>query len=162
MSDKTKAVLLILAVGTICPVLLYVAGLRLLGTIFIGFIPVAFTCWGLACLLAGSRNREISAHLSDEERERLNEMARAYGRRIGFRYALSSVIGMVVLYAILASNTNRSLDDLIQNQLQALGIMVGILVLGALVTLPAGIRQYKRTKKFLLQTDYARRKGYSP
>ena len=162
MSDKLKAILLILAIGTICPVLLSVAGHRLLGTIFIGFIPFAFTCWGLSHLLTGSRGREICANLSDEEREQLNDMARAYGRRIGFRLLPLIAIGMAVLFAPMFFDPNRPSDDLIQNQRQALRVMLGVVVVGTLINLPAGIRQHKRTKEFLLQTEYARRKDSSP
>jgi hypothetical protein len=162
MNDKSKAVLLILLFGFVCPLILYVSGLRFLGKVGFGLIPLFVVCWGLSYLMTGSRERELWANVTDEERERLKEMVRAYGRSIPFRIVPVVAIAIAVQFGLIYFNSNDPWGYLMQNQLLAAGIMLGAIVVGTLINLPAMIRQRRQINEFLLQTDYARRQRESP
>jgi hypothetical protein len=72
-NDNLKAALLILRIGTISSIAFYLLGLHVWALIGLGIIPFAFGCWGLFVLLSGSRNRELYANMTPNEREQLTK-----------------------------------------------------------------------------------------
>jgi len=46
-------------------------------------IPFFFICWGLSILLSGRTVRDISKHLTQEERAESTRLARSYGGKMG-------------------------------------------------------------------------------
>jgi hypothetical protein len=156
-------VLVIVSLGLVLAAVFYLFGLHAWAWVGVGFIPFAFVCWGLSWLLAGSRNREIYANLTADERERLTQMARAYGLRMVARGLPVVGLPMLVAYSVglVLLGPRGMFDYLLGNQAQVLAAALVLLLVGLCILFPAMIKQRRAMMAFFRQTEYARRKGYS-
>jgi hypothetical protein len=168
-SDNVKGVLLIVTVGTVFPVVFYLSGYHIWALVGLGFIPFFFGCWALSWLLAGSRNREIWAHLTAQEREQAFEMSRAFGKRmgrwllpVGFLMMILAMLGFLCASRLHPQGVEGVGDYVLQNQLVVLEAGLAIVVAGVLVFLPAALRQRRAMTDFFGQTEYARRQREAP
>jgi hypothetical protein len=158
--ETSKAVLLILGIGTLSCTFFYLAGFRLWALLSLAFIPLCFGCWATSLLLTGSRNRELYANLTAHEREVLTEIIRAYARRIVlWTLPVLLLMPLGVVFATFAQprNPEGMFEYLVEHQGQL--AVVGLMVLGgaALLCLPTIIKRRRVVMAFLAQTEYAKR-----
>jgi hypothetical protein len=162
--ERGLAILLIVFLGTACPGLLYLNGFQVWALFSLGFIPFVLGCWGLSLVLPDSRVREIARNLTPHERRQLREMARAYGRRMVFRF-----LPVFVLLAVLVPGTvllhSRGIDRLeeylLGHQWVILEVVGTVVLIMVLISLPSMRKQYRATTAFLMKTEYSRQMGYS-
>jgi hypothetical protein len=157
-SENVAGTLLIVALGSIIFTFFYHLGLLVLAWVGLGLIPFCFGCWALSLVLAGPRDREISAHLTASEREQVREMVRAYCRRIALGLVPVVVLASMTACCLLLAHPggpDSIFDYLMGNQVQLMGAGLGLVVALVLASLPVGIKQRRAMRDFLLRTEYA-------
>ena len=154
----------VLASGIIPFTVFSLLGLHLWAWVGLGMIPFGFGCWGLSLALVGTRDREICANLTVSEREQATAMTRAYGRKMAlWLFSGMAVVMLPVFWVILAHPGGAGVFDyLVRNQFWLVAAGVALVVALVLVCLPAGMNHRRAMRAFLRETQYARRKGYSP
>jgi hypothetical protein len=159
--EKAACALAIFASGIVPCAAFAFLGLHVWAWISLGMIPWGFGCWALSGQLAGSREREICAHLTLQEQEQARAMARAYGRRMAF-WSLPLMM-LLVSGALLALPEGRVdvLGVLVRNQVQLAGVGLALVGVIVLIGLPAGVKQRRAMRDFLHQSEYARGQGYA-
>lgn len=110
-------------------------------------VPFVMLCWGLSLLLSGSTVREISKHLTQEERAESTRLVQSYGGKMGLFVAGP--------FAILCIWLRMSWG--ITSILPYVGIFCIVLALAA----PFMYSHWKKMRAFMLSTEYAREQGYN-
>ncbi len=162
-NQQLIAILLIVVIGTVCAAGFYALGFEVFALFSLGLIPFAFGCWGLSIILAGSRSREIAANMTTDERLQLNEMARAYGRRIAIPFLPVVVLVMLLgpsAVLFLPQGPDGFFEYVGGHQWESLAVGSALIVGMVVLSLPAMRKQYRATNDFLMGTEYSRRMGY--
>lgn len=101
-------------------------------------------CWGLSILLTGKDAREISKHLTPEEREKSIQMERSYGGKMGLFFA-GPFAGLCALLRTWG----------IQSALP----YIGLFCIMAILISPFAVHHWKEMRAFMLSTEYARKRN---
>ena len=136
----------ILGVYTYTIMSVYTSGQMRFLYLLLAFIPLLLLGWGLSLLLSGRIVREISKHLTDEERAESARLARSYGDKIGVYVAIPALLcGWLFAFWGVRSALPY----------------VGIFCLFMLLASPFMFRHWKQMRTFMLSTEYAKRQGYN-
>lgn len=110
-----------------------------------GLIPLAFICWGLSAFFSDKRLDEIHKHMTEEERKHFTEMAKGYGKKIGFFFAVPMGATYFILFYVV--------------RLEPSAYYIIPFALFLLIVIPLGLSFRKSMIRFALSTKYAKDKG---
>lgn len=113
--------------------------------ISVGLIPLVFICWGLSALFSGKRLAEIHKHMTEEERQHFTEMAKRYGKKMGFFFAVPMGATYFILFYVI--------------RLKPSAYYIIPFAPFLLIVIPLGLRFRKAMIRFALSTRYAKEKG---
>ena len=128
------------------PVLFLLLGDTKWALISLCLIPIPFIFWALSVVLIGQKRREIMKHMTEAERDEARRLAKTYGRRVGWLFAVPAAAIYVILSEIIG----------VRNPVYYLFLFAAFL----LIWLPYGLHNLKKMNRFLFSTGYAREKGW--
>lgn len=160
MTQETKkqlrkawaTVILVFAVMLLCA---FIGREKFLLYIALSSILVFFIGWGVNLLLTGKRNRKIYRHLTPEEKERFVQMSMNYGETVGRKGIYIVIPFCIILFVSYLA---------IGPKFWPLYIVLFLILIAAsvVITTPQRNKQRREAERFLLSTEYAQRKGWSP
>jgi hypothetical protein len=125
----------------------YTGGRQRMFYLLLAQIPLLFLVWGLSRLLAGGVMRDIAKHLTDQEREESTRLAEEYGGKMGMYAAAPFAILCAMLYMLWGVTSILP--------------YVAVFFIFIILVSPFMIKHWKKTRAFMLSTEYAKKQGYN-
>ena len=114
--------------------------------ISVGLIPLVLICWGISTLFSDKKVDEVHENMTEIERKHFTEMAKGYGKKIGFFFAVPMGATYFILFYVV--------------RLEPSAYYIIPFAMFLLIAIPLGLRFRKRLNRFALSTKYAKEKGW--
>ena len=105
---KKKDIWICILVPILLSLMLFLSGETQWAIFSLALIPLFFICWGLSILLSGRRLREVEKHMTEEERQQFNQLAKTYGKKVALFFAIPVAATYFILSDIIGVKNYRN------------------------------------------------------